>query len=119
MAKGKQERLKNVCSLNTDLQYKDILRSQVVFLDSAFDFFMHEATKYGMVQIFQGIWEKTEKYNNFTVRLGDISDVLRNSEQENWFLNIVNDTYAEDTFMSSEAVIGQLNLIGIKWHPSG
>lgn len=53
------------------------------------------------------------------VRLGDISDVLRNSEQENWFLNIVNDTYAEDTFMSSEAVIGQLNLIGIKWHPSG
>ncbi|MCI9218718.1 MAG: hypothetical protein HFH94_03105 [Lachnospiraceae bacterium] len=102
-----------------NLQYKDILRSQVVFLDSAFDFFMHEATKYGMVQIFQGIWEKTEKYNNFTVRLGDISDVLRNSEQENWFLNIVNDTYAEDTFMSSEAVIGQLNLIGIKWHPSG
>ena len=80
---------------------------------------MHEATKYGMVQIFQGIWEKTEKYNNFAVRLGDISDVLRNSEQENWFLNIVNDTYAEDTFMSSEAVIGQLNLIGIKWHPSG
>lgn len=51
-----------------NLQYKDILRSQVVFLDSAFDFFMHEATKYGMVQIFQGIWEKTEKYNNFTVR---------------------------------------------------
>ena len=102
-----------------NMQYKDILRSQVVFLDSAFDFFMHEATKYGMVQIFQGIWEKTEKYNNFTVRLGDISDVLRNSEQENWFLNIVNDTYAEDTFMSSEAVIGQLNLIGIKWHPSG
>ena len=44
------------------MQYKDILRSQVVFLDSAFDFFMHEATKYGMVQIFQGIWEKTEKY---------------------------------------------------------
>lgn len=26
MAKGKQERLKNVCSLNTDLSYKDILK---------------------------------------------------------------------------------------------
>lgn len=98
-----------------NIQYKDILRSQIVFLDSAFDFFMHEVTKYGMVQIFQGVWEKTERYNNFTIRLGEISDVLQNPEQENWFLDIVNDSYAEDTFMSADAVIGQLNLIGVKW----
>ncbi|MGN0483508.1 MAG: HEPN domain-containing protein [Lachnospiraceae bacterium] len=97
------------------MQYKDILRSQIVFLDSAFDFFMHEITKYGMVQMFHGNWEKTPKYNNFTVRLGDISDVLKNVEQENWFLDIVNNSYAEDTFMSSEAVTGQLNLIGVEW----
>lgn len=96
-------------------QYKDILRSQIVFLDSAFDFFMHEITKFGMVQISQGVWEKTEKYNNFTIRLGDISDVLQNPEQENWFLDIVNDSYAEDTFMSSDTVISQLKLIGLKW----
>ena len=76
---------------------------------------MHEVTKYGMVQIFQGVWSKTERYNNFTIRLGEISDVLRNPEQENWFLDIVNDSYAEDTFMSADAVIGQLNLIGVKW----
>lgn len=98
-----------------NIQYKDILRSQIVFLDSAFDFFMHEVTKYGMVQIFQGVWEKTERYNNFTIRLGEISHVLQNPEQENWFLDIVNDSYAEDTFMSADAVIGQLNLIGVKW----
>jgi hypothetical protein len=98
-----------------NMQYKDILRSQIVFLDSAFDFFMHEVTKYGMVQIFQGVWEKTKRYNNFKIRLGEISEVLRNPEQENWFLDIVNDSYAEDTFMSADAVIGQLNLIGIKW----
>lgn len=30
MAKGKQERLKNVCSLNTDLQYKDISKETVI-----------------------------------------------------------------------------------------
>lgn len=98
-----------------NMQYKDVLRSQIVFLDSAFDFFMHEITKYGMNHIFDGTWAKTEKYNNFSIRLGDVSDVLQNPEQENWFLDIVNDTYAEDTFMSSDAVIGQLNLIGVKW----
>lgn len=98
-----------------NIHYKDILRSQIVFLDSAFDFFMHEITKYGMNHIFDGTWAKTEKYNNFSIRLGDVSEVLQNPEQENWFLDIVNDTYAEDTFMSSEAVIGQLHLIGVKW----
>ena len=96
-------------------QYKDILRSQIVFLDSALDFFMHEVTKYGMIQIFQGVWAKTERYDSFSIRLGEISDVLRNPEQENWFLDIVNDSYAEDTFMSADSVIGQLNLIGVKW----
>ncbi len=108
---GLVEQLEN----DGNLQYKDILRSQIVFLDSAFDFFMHEITKFGMVQIFQGIWEKTEKYNNFAIRLGDISDVLQNPEQENWFLDIVNDSYAEDTFMSADTVISQLKLIGLKW----
>lgn len=98
-----------------NIQYKDILRSQIVFLDSAFDFFMHEITKYGMNHIFNGIWAKTEKYDNFQIRLGAISEVLKNPEQENWFLDIVNDSYAEDTFMSADAVIGQLNLIGVKW----
>lgn len=98
-----------------NIQYKDILRSQIVFLDSALDFFMHEVTKYGMVQIFQGVWAKTERYDNFSIRLGEISDILRNPEQENWFLDIVNDSYAEETFMSADSVIGQLNLIGVKW----
>ena len=100
---------------NENMQYKDILRSQVVFLDSAFDFFMHEVTKYGMMQIFQGVWEKTTRYNNFTIKLEVVSEILQNPEQENWFLDIVNDSYAEDTFMSADTVIGQLNLIGVKW----
>ena len=98
-----------------NMQYKDILRSQIVFLDSALDFFMHEVTKYGMVQIFQGVWKKTDRYKNFSIRLGDISEVLKNPEQENWFLDIVNESYAEDTFMSASSVINQLNLIGVNW----
>jgi len=98
-----------------DLQYKDILRSQIVFLESAFDFYMHEITKYGMLHIFQGLWMMTPKYNNFNIRLGDVSEALQHTENEGWFLDIVNDTYAEDTFMSSESVIGQLNLIGVCW----
>ncbi len=98
-----------------NIQCKDILRTQVVFLESAFDFFMHEITKYGMMQIFQRAWDQTARYNNFTIKLGDVSEALQNPEQENWFLDIVNDSYAEDTFMSADTVVSQLNLIGVQW----
>ncbi|MGN1166218.1 MAG: HEPN domain-containing protein [Lachnospiraceae bacterium] len=105
------EKLKN----EGNSQYKDVLRSQIVFLESAFDFYVHEITKYGMVRISQGIWPTTDKYDNFSIRLGDVSEALQHTENEGWFLDIVNDTYAEDTFMSSESVISQLNLIGVSW----
>lgn len=38
-----------------------IWRSQVVFLASALDFYMHELTKYGLCQIFSGKWEHITK----------------------------------------------------------
>ena len=35
---------------------KDILRSQIVFIDSAFDFYMHELLKLGITNLFHGEW---------------------------------------------------------------
>ena len=58
---------------------------------------------------------KTQKYDNFPLHLGDISDVIRHTENEGWFLDIVNSTFANDTFMDANALISQLNLIGLHW----
>ena len=68
------EEIKKQSELISDLKdenlefYKDILRSQIVFLDSAFDFYMHEITKYGMCKIYDGVWKRTEKFNNYTIK---------------------------------------------------
>ena len=67
------EEIKKQSELISDLKddnlefYKDILRTQIVFLDSAFDFYMHEITKYGMCKIYDGVWKRTEKFNNYTI----------------------------------------------------
>lgn len=95
--------------------YKDILRSQIVFLDSALDYYMHCITKYGMNKMFKCEWEKTDKYNNFMVPLKKVEYVIKNIEDTTWFIELVNNTYAKDTFMEANSIKSQLSLIGIKF----
>ena len=49
---------------------KNIYRSQIVFLESAFDFYLHELTKFGLRKMLVGSWPKTEKYKNIRIVTG-------------------------------------------------
>lgn len=115
------EEIKKQSELISDLKddnlefYKDILRSQIVFLDSAFDFYMHEITKYGMCKIYDGVWERTEKFNNYTIKMKDLYDVENEGRNTNWFVEIVNRNSSTEVYMSKESVIDQLKLIGLDW----
>lgn len=94
---------------------EDIWRSQIAFLDSAFDFFMHEITKYGLWHIFIGDWDKTPKYNNIKVKMDIISIAIEEGVSENmeWFKNFVNEEYAATPMMGFDIVKDQINLIGL------
>lgn len=48
---------------------KNILRSQIVFLESALDFYLHEISKYAMIKIFKDEWPKTDRYKNLKVEM--------------------------------------------------
>lgn len=41
-----------------------LYRAQIVFLEGALDFYLHEISKYGVVQIYKGDWPETDAYNN-------------------------------------------------------
>lgn len=100
---------------NDNESYKDILRSQIVFLDSALDYYMHCITKYGMNKMFKGEWGKTAKYNNFMVPLEKVEFVIKNIEDTTWFIELVNYTYAKETFMEANSIKTQLSLIDINF----
>ena len=51
------------------LSFDDILRSQVVYTVSAFDKFMHDLIRIGMVEIFSGIRSKTPRYLSETISI--------------------------------------------------
>lgn len=92
---------------------ENIWRAQIVFLESALDFYLHELTKYGLSEIFSGNWEKTAKYDNLEVKMKIIEPALKAREDTDWFLEFVNNYYRSITMASYESVCEQLKLLGI------
>ncbi len=91
-----------------------ILNSQIVLLESAFDFYLHEVTKFGVTKIFENEWKKTEKYKNITMKLELVEKVIKGETDENWFFTFVNNNYSSATMVSYESIKDQLNLVGLK-----
>ena len=92
---------------------KDILRSQIVFLESTIDFFLHEMTKYSYYKMFSNEWDKTSQYKRFNVRMEIVEKGLNSGDSKEWFFEYVNDTIKRVVFLSSESMKDQLNSIGI------
>lgn len=90
-----------------------IWSSQIVFLESAFDFYLHEITKYGLSEMFAGNWDKTEKYSKLSVKMSIVDKALNEREDTDWFFEYVNGFYRELTLVSYKSFKGQMKLLGI------
>ena len=94
-----------------------VWRSQVVFLESALDFYIHEVSKYGMLNIFSGNWEKTEKYNNYQVPMKYVEEGFKNPESKAWLLQYLNERFSTEVYLSADSMKNQLNLLGLFFEP--
>lgn len=92
---------------------ENIWRAQIIFLASAFDFYMHELTKYGLCEIYNENWGRTKKYENLKVDMRVLEEALKSGEEIDWFLEYINGFYRTITMVSFESVKDQLNLLGI------
>ena len=95
------------------MEGENIWRAQIIFLASALDFYMHELTKYGLCEIYDENWEKTDKYNNLQINMRVIEVALKSGKDIDWFLEYMNSYYQAITIVSFESVKEQLNLLGI------
>ena len=95
------------------MEGENIWRAQIVFLASAFDFYMHELTKYGLCEIYNENWSRTDKYDNLQVNMKVIEVALKAGEDIDWFLEYINGYYRVITMVSYESVNDQLKLLGI------
>lgn len=90
----------------------NILRSRIMFLDSAIDFYMHEITKYGMKKMFDGQWKRNDKYIDFKINLDTLHTISELNERE-FFNDVINKSISSDTFMDFNSIKKQLNIIGL------
>ena len=97
-------------NLNEDHK-QNILRSQIMFLDSALDFYMHEITKYGMKKMYDGQWDRTEKYLNVKINLDDMH-IIEDENAKDFFNDIINKSISSETFMSATSIMNQFKLLG-------
>jgi len=64
---------------------EDILRSQIIFLSSAVDYYFHEITKESMLKMFNDERSnRTKAYKNFALRLETIHLALENPKSIDW-----------------------------------
>jgi len=94
---------------------KNIFRSQIVFLESALDFYLHELNKYGLMQIFNSAWDKTEPYKNLKIPMRHLEEGLKAPETSGWFLEFISEAYSRDVFTSFEYMKDQMNMLGLKF----
>lgn len=94
---------------------KNIYRSQIVFLESAFDFYLHELTKYGLRKILVGDWPQTEKYKNLKVPMKHVERGLNDPSAIEWFVEYINEAYSRDVMTSYVYLVDQMNLLGISF----
>ena len=85
-----------------------------MFLAAAFDFFMHEVTKYGLMQIDLRSWRPTQRYRNLSVPLKRVEEALQAGRNDlDWFLEYTNGFFCNKTMIAFEPVKAQLNLLGV------
>ena len=93
---------------------RDVWRTQVVFLESAFDFYMHEIVKLGIISIFNSDWNcKTEKYKNLSFSMSYLERAMSDKEGDTWLKDWINEKYRSMTLMSHENLKNVFNLLGL------
>ena len=91
---------------------ENMWRAQIVYLSGALDYFMHEMTKYGVNNIFQGKWEKTEPYHKLEINMELLETILKEPEKD-WIIEFTNNKFSRATMVSYRNVKKHLTLIGI------
>ena len=92
---------------------EEIWRSQIVFLDSALDFYIHEVSKLGVTKIFNRKWKETEKYRNLRVTLDFALRLSENAISPDRLLGEIDEINQRNCFMKFENLQRTLEIVGL------
>lgn len=92
---------------------EDILRYQLVSIESLLDYFVHQILTYGFKKIFNEEWRKTDPYKNINIPLVKVEYAVQHPESTVWIEKIIEEYDAKRCLMSGEGLAKVLESIGI------
>ena len=99
----------------TEKSLQELLRSQVLLMESALDLYMHEVSKYGISKMFNNHphWPETQTFRDYKVTLGNLKDVYHGKRNARDMANLISNILQYSSYMKFDAIIEQLVMIGV------
>lgn len=94
----------------------DILRAEYVLIVSAFDAYVHDIVRQGMLDIFKGIDSANDKYNSYMVPMSfyqQLSSCATEAERIDLFEGLLKKQMSKDSYQAPRSIDYALQLIDI------
>lgn len=110
--------LKNELHFNSDF-IDDLLRSEIVYIVSALDKFIHDIVKVGILESFNGLRTNTSAYNGFSISMlqfNSLANPLTPSISSQILENIIVENHKHLSFQDPDKISQALSLIWTENH---
>lgn len=83
---------------------QDILRYQIVSIDSLLDYYMHQIIIYGFTKMFNDEWAKSQRYSEINISLDKVEYAIENPENTDWIEESIRQQNEKYTLMQSKKI---------------
>lgn len=108
---------KHLTGLLPAIDLSEILRAEMVLIVSAFDCFIHDIVRKGLVDIFENQRQGSPKYDNFCIPIHLVKQMLstENEIERQELLQIsIKKVLSKDSYQSPNSIENALQLISVK-----
>ena len=99
---GLQTALDNATTAALDLT--DLLRAQIVMIVSALDLYIHEITRIGMLEVYNGIRPQTDAFLRFQVTLDSAMQGISNPRVSEWLDTEIRERHSHLSFQDPDKI---------------
>lgn len=97
--------------ITTLVDISDMLRSEIVLLVSAVDFYVHEVVRIGMLEVISGHRPETSSFMNYSISLKAVREALLDPESFDWLEREIMGKHSWRSFQQAEKITEALRLI--------
>ncbi len=88
----------------------DLLRAQIVMIVSALDHYIHEITRVGMLEVYDGVRPQTNAFLRFQVTMSATMTGISKSSENDWFDREIRDKHGHQAFQHPDNIAKAVRL---------